>query len=236
MTETVAMPPRGCGRRSPTRSDCDEDPPGGRWSCRHLRPHCSAAARAGIRSGSSTSASASNSRSMSARGWPCPVCGRSFTRSRRSWSSAAFEQIKLGFGHQDVGGVLVSAGASYDNVSGGRTHQSPGDVALLDTLPGWAIHVPGHADELEALLASAASGDGRDLRPRRRPDAIAPRTPWPDGGRPPRWAWHGDRGRPDARQRSRRGRQPGCHRAVRLDGPAVRRADAHGDPGIRRLS
>jgi transketolase len=69
-----------------------------------------------------------------------------------------FEQIKLGFGHQGVAGVLVSAGASYDNSTSGRTHQSPSDVALLDTLPGWTIHVPGHPDELSALLSSAVMG------------------------------------------------------------------------------
>jgi len=48
----------------------------------------------------------------------------------------AFEQIKLGFGHQQVGGVLVGSGGSFDIAGGGRTHQSPGDVALLDTCPG----------------------------------------------------------------------------------------------------
>jgi transketolase len=70
-----------------------------------------------------------------------------------------FEQIKLDLNHQGVGAVLVSAGASYDIASGGRTHQSPGDVALLSTLPDWSIHVPGHADEAEAMLRDAAVRD-----------------------------------------------------------------------------
>jgi len=74
----------------------------------------------------------------------------------------AFEQVKLDLGHQGVGAVLVSAGASYDVSAGGRTHQAPGDVALLDTLDGWTVHVPGHPDESEALLRhAAADGDRR---------------------------------------------------------------------------
>jgi len=72
-----------------------------------------------------------------------------------------FEQIKLDLGHQDVGAVLVSSGGSYDMAAMGRTHQAPGDVALLDTLDGWTIHVPGHPDEAEALLRDAVSADGR---------------------------------------------------------------------------
>lgn len=71
-----------------------------------------------------------------------------------------FEQIKLDLNHQGVGAILVSAGASYDIASGGRSHQSPGDVAHLSTLPDWTIHVPGHADEAEAQLRAAASGTG----------------------------------------------------------------------------
>lgn len=74
----------------------------------------------------------------------------------------AFEQVKLGFNHQDVGGVLVGSGASYDISGGGRTHQAPGDVALIDTLPDWTVHVPGHADEVESALRLAVAGSGRD--------------------------------------------------------------------------
>ncbi|MET7290155.1 transketolase [Streptomyces sp. NPDC005573] len=73
-----------------------------------------------------------------------------------------FEQIKLDLGHQDVGAVLVSAAASFDWPAGGHTHMAPGDVALLDTLDGWTIHVPGHPDEAETLLRHAvAAGDDK---------------------------------------------------------------------------
>lgn len=72
-----------------------------------------------------------------------------------------FEQVKLDLGHQDVGAVLVSLGASYDAAGEGRTHQSPGDVALLSTLPGWETHLPGHVEEATSLLTRAIAGPGR---------------------------------------------------------------------------
>jgi transketolase len=73
-----------------------------------------------------------------------------------------FEQVKLDLGHQDAGAVLVSASASFDWPSGGYTHMAPGDIALLDTLDGWTVHVPGHPDEAETLLRHAvAAGDDK---------------------------------------------------------------------------
>ncbi|MFC9930383.1 transketolase family protein [Streptomyces sp. NPDC127190] len=73
-----------------------------------------------------------------------------------------FEQVKLDLGHQDTGAVLVSAAASFDWPAGGFTHMAPGDVALLDTLDGWTVHVPGHPDEAETLLRHAvAAGDDK---------------------------------------------------------------------------
>jgi transketolase len=72
----------------------------------------------------------------------------------------AFEQVKLGFGHQDVGGVLVGAGGSFDIASGGRTHQAPGDMALMDTIPGVHLHAPANAPEVDVVLRRAVAADG----------------------------------------------------------------------------
>jgi transketolase len=73
----------------------------------------------------------------------------------------AWEQVKLDLDHQQVGAVLVGSYGSYDWPAGGRTHQAPGDVALLDTLRDWTVHVPGHPAELDAQLRQAAAGDDR---------------------------------------------------------------------------
>ncbi|WP_091447778.1 transketolase family protein [Micromonospora yangpuensis] len=71
----------------------------------------------------------------------------------------AYEQIKLDLDHQAASAVLVGIGASYDRAAAGRTHLSPADVALIDTLDGWTVHVPGHRDEVPDLLRSTVAGD-----------------------------------------------------------------------------
>jgi len=72
-----------------------------------------------------------------------------------------YEMLKLDLGHNDLGAVLVSIGASYDAARAGRTHQAPEDVALIAALPDWTIHVPGHRDEADRLFRQALGGDGR---------------------------------------------------------------------------
>src|SRR2546421_1011529 len=74
-----------------------------------------------------------------------------------------YEQLKLDLTHQGVGAVLVSIGASYDSARAGRSHLSPGDVALIDTLePSWRGEGAGAPDEGEAMLRAGA----RHGRPR----------------------------------------------------------------------
>lgn len=76
----------------------------------------------------------------------------------------AYEQVKLDLEHQGVGAILATIGASYDGSREGRTHHSPADVALIDTLAGpegrpWTVYVPGHPDEVGPLLRAAVRHD-----------------------------------------------------------------------------
>jgi transketolase len=88
--------------------------------------------------------------------------------------SRAYEQLKLDLGHQDVGAVVVSIGASYDDAASGRTHFAPEDVALFDTIPEWQVHVPAHSDEVDGLIRLAVADGGRHYV--RLSENAAPRT------------------------------------------------------------
>ncbi|WP_395750849.1 transketolase family protein [Prosthecobacter sp.] len=71
----------------------------------------------------------------------------------------AFEQIKVDFGYQSLGGNFVSVGGSYDYAALGCSHHCPGDVSLMQAIPGVEIIVPGHPAELDALMSKTyASG------------------------------------------------------------------------------
>lgn len=70
-----------------------------------------------------------------------------------------FEQLKLDFGYQGLGGTFVGAGGSYDYASEGGTHHAPGDVAAMLAIPRMQVMVPGHGHEVTALIR-ATYADG----------------------------------------------------------------------------
>ena len=67
----------------------------------------------------------------------------------------SFEQIKIDFGYQSLGGNFVSVGASYDYAAMGCTHHSPGDVGVLQNIPGQQIVTPGTATEFDSLFTQS---------------------------------------------------------------------------------
>lgn len=66
-----------------------------------------------------------------------------------------YEQLKIDFGYQSLGGNFISVGASYDYASLGCTHHCPGDVGILQYIPGMEIYVPGSSQEFNTLFKEA---------------------------------------------------------------------------------
>ena len=71
----------------------------------------------------------------------------------------ALEQLKLDFGNQELGVLVIGAGGSYDYGSEGTTHHSPGDVQALLTIPATQVLVPGAAAEADRLIRDTYTND-----------------------------------------------------------------------------
>lgn len=67
----------------------------------------------------------------------------------------AYEQLKVDFGCQRLGGNFIGAGASYDLTAYGDSHYCPSDVPILKQIRNMQIIVPGTADEFAALFRTA---------------------------------------------------------------------------------
>ena len=65
------------------------------------------------------------------------------------------EQLKIDLCYQNLPANIVSVGASYDYAALGCTHHCPGDVAVLQALPGMEIVIPGMPAEFDRLFRAA---------------------------------------------------------------------------------
>ena len=74
-----------------------------------------------------------------------------------------YEQLKLDFGYQGLGGTFIGTGASYDYASEGGTHHSPGDAAALLAIPRMQVLAPGHGAEVAQLMRATYANGAPDV-------------------------------------------------------------------------
>jgi transketolase len=64
----------------------------------------------------------------------------------------SYEQIKLDFGYQGLGGNFVSVGGSFDYSKLGCSHHTYSDVSMMAQLPNSNIFIPGSGTEFTKLF------------------------------------------------------------------------------------
>lgn len=64
----------------------------------------------------------------------------------------AYEQLKIDFGYQKLGGNFVVYGGSTEFGTLGATHCCPAALSVLSVIPGMEIVVPGRPDEYRSLF------------------------------------------------------------------------------------
>jgi len=64
----------------------------------------------------------------------------------------SYEQWKLDFGYQKLGGVAVSVGAAFDYAGLGCSHHTYADCALMKAIPGSVVICPASPDEFKTLF------------------------------------------------------------------------------------
>jgi transketolase len=67
----------------------------------------------------------------------------------------AYEQLKLDFGYQELGGNFISIGASYDYAALGSSHHCPADIGILKQIPNMEIVCPGTSEEFHLLFTNS---------------------------------------------------------------------------------
>lgn len=70
-----------------------------------------------------------------------------------------FEQIKLDFCYQELGGTLISVGSAFDYSGLGVSHYCYNDIALIKTLPRTQIIYPAMPNEFNILFKETMKND-----------------------------------------------------------------------------